>query len=54
MSLKDFCDICQIEIIKRGDGINVWSNPSKSYCKNCWTDIKNSPKIHEVLKDGDE
>jgi hypothetical protein len=52
MAFKTFCDICNKEIIggsysTRGD------YEHKYYCKICWLDKKNWPKIHKVNKNQD-
>jgi hypothetical protein len=48
MSTKTFCDICDKEIIGHDSEIKIWSHPMKTYCKICWTDKKNWPRIHKV------
>ena len=46
MSTKYFCDICKKEV---ENPVRVdWRN---LYCKKCWTEKENWPKIHKIKRD---
>lgn len=51
MSYKTFCDNCNKEIIDYKDKFFVRSYDleSRTFCKKCWTDKKNWPKIHKTI-----
>lgn len=48
MARKSFCDICDKEINYRNSVTVGIPLMGKEYCKECWIDIKNWEKIHEL------